>query len=152
MVRTEYLDCIFRPGYFQNLILDAVVHLRDVEFDTVAFTGVSGAALGFPLGAYLGCKLLCIRKPSASAHCRFRVEGDLSGERIVLVDDFVSSGDTIRFMLTHLKMQTTAKVVGLYTYRPRAASGQWMKEFPDLTPLHPESVKRAKGIQGGYDF
>lgn len=66
----------------------------------VAFRGVSGAMIA-PIVAYkLGLNPIGIRKPNESCHsgttkARLTLDGHLV-ERYVIVDDFITSGDTVR--------------------------------------------------------
>jgi adenine/guanine phosphoribosyltransferase-like PRPP-binding protein len=77
----------------------------NVEFDAIAFTGVSGS-LTAPVIAFLLRKpLIVIRKATdTSKHSPYMVEGDVAASSFIIVDDFICSGktrDTIISTLTH---------------------------------------------------
>lgn len=86
--------------------LDAAEHSRimdrarrvlpNVSFDAIAFTGVSGALLAPPIARECGAGLILVRKAQDNSHAGIALEGALDAETYIIVDDFVSSGDTVR--------------------------------------------------------
>ena len=61
---------------------------------SLAFTGISGMAIGFSVADILDIPFAVIRKPNDGSHSSRRVEGYMNSKYVIL-DDFISSGDTI---------------------------------------------------------
>lgn len=70
--------------------------LKDVDFDTVVATGMSGIPLATLIGHTMRKHVLLVRKADDhSNHHGHSVVGRL-GRRWIFVDDFISSGGTMR--------------------------------------------------------
>jgi len=137
---TDYLQVIFDPTQFLDTIKLAAKSIKawnkkqPLGFEAIAFTGVSGAALAFPLAAKLNVPLLCVRKPKESTHSFYPVEGYLAAERYIIVDDFIDYGDTINFIVRAISEQSTAtfaKCIGIYQY---ASCGGYSDVAPLIKP------------------
>lgn len=68
--------------------------------DAVYFTGISGAAIGFPLAVALEKHAIILRKDCSNSHSCNDIEccPDIrfkENVRIVIVDDFIDTGNTI---------------------------------------------------------
>ncbi len=100
-----YLD----PSSLRESISLAEEALSHIDFDTVAFRGMSGAFLGPIIAADMHKKMILVRKPEDSTHSPLKTEGNSSAKRYVIVDDFISSGRT-----------RTAIVDAVYDFAPRA--------------------------------
>jgi orotate phosphoribosyltransferase-like protein len=113
-----YLMQAFDPSTRKILIDEAVKRLRWVRkklpFDAVAFRGVSGAALGPTVADRLGVNIIAIRKPGDGSHSSNTAEG-VRGVRYIVIDDFVSSGKTLKTVVDTLSDCTC---VGIYCYCP----------------------------------
>lgn len=100
VIRTSYLGSVYDVSRFRRTIrrtLTALRRLREKSrFEAIAFRGSSGAALAFVASAELGVPLLHVRKPRDDSHSGLAVEGATDAKSYVIVDDFVSSGETIR--------------------------------------------------------
>lgn len=66
---------------------------RDNGVDAIAFRGSSGASLAFPIYLMTGIPLLHSRKPGS--HSCYKLEGSTIATRYCIVDECVSSGQTI---------------------------------------------------------
>lgn len=119
--RTQYLSHIYGRGALSETVnrLDRLLETLRGEFDTIAFMGHSGAAVGFPLGA-MGWPITCVRKRGEQSHhiaaqgmCP--VEGTVGdGLRALLIDDQVGTGatvDRIVYELGQLNMVCAGVVV-----------------------------------------
>lgn len=123
-VRTDYLSSIYNPTLFGHTSRKAMnlakVALEKEKFDSIAFTGNSGAAIAYILAAELGVSLICLRKKTDNSHfvqCGGLVEGYLKAKRYLFVDDFITSGGTFRRLVSTLKAQIPeAQCVGLLLY------------------------------------
>lgn len=61
MVHSSYLTEVFDQSVFPQVMRKVRMKLRNTKYDTIAFRGVSGAAVAFPLAASTGKGLLCVR-------------------------------------------------------------------------------------------
>ncbi|WP_156161939.1 phosphoribosyltransferase [Nocardia vulneris] len=86
------MDMIYDPD---KAISDAKSVLKDVQFDTLVGTGLSGALMIPTLARALSVEFLLIRKPNDGSHARSNCEGRL-GEKWLFVDDLIESGNTLQ--------------------------------------------------------
>jgi adenine/guanine phosphoribosyltransferase-like PRPP-binding protein len=125
--RTSYLSNVFDSDRFRNQLLMAERRIREfaeeIEFDAIAFTGTSGSAFAYPLSFLLGMPLICVRKFEENNHYYGKVEGFLNAKNYIIVDDFISGGDTIRTIMKEIETfyveyerPFTANLVGVYMY------------------------------------
>lgn len=102
------------------------------NFDTIAFSGNSGSLMSFPLAHRLNKEIIVVRKPREVefAHSCVTIEGVVPFNRkIVVVDDFVSTGKTIRFIVNTIKEEdkkrnnvATCEFVGILLYNQEFSS------------------------------
>ena len=87
-IQTDYLQEVFNPKQYKSTVDKAAKVLNDFDkenpFDTIVFTGISGAALAFPLALALNKPMLCVRKRGSGSHSVFRLEGNHNAERYVV--------------------------------------------------------------------
>jgi len=118
----------------------------NVEFDTIAFCGMSGAMFA-PILAYLMDKdVLCVRKDEKCNSFNV-VEGHKSAERVLIVDDFRSTGRTIRRIMYRTRRLCGKSVVfvgALFYY----------SSFAGFFPLNPEPITNESSESGylAYDL
>lgn len=103
------------------------------DFDSIIVTGVSGAAVGFPVALALGVPIAVLRKGTEDTHGspgEIVGRGDL-GERVLFLDDFVSQGTTRATVIRAVEkrkqytpdfrkleeVETGVKVVATFVYR-----------------------------------
>lgn len=79
---------------------ERVIRPHRRKFSCIVATGVSGMSLGFPLALRLGLPIVIVRKrehPDEATHSGLTLQGSRDlGDRPLWVDDFVSSGRTLR--------------------------------------------------------
>jgi hypothetical protein len=91
----SYLENGCDHASVKELVKKAVRKLKKLDFDSIAFRGVSGALIA-PIVAYkLKKPVTCIRKPTEPSHGCGTVEGAVNFERYIIIDDFISTGDTV---------------------------------------------------------
>jgi len=120
LIQTDYLRHVFDKEEFVRTLNNAENDIMEWgdDFDSIAFTGVSGAALAFPLSVSLDKSLLCVRKRGESNHSPFVVEGYIDTMSYIIVDDFVHSGATIRRIIREIKLVAPAAIAkGIYLYK-----------------------------------
>jgi len=75
--------------------------LRDKhKFDALAFCGSSGGSIAFPACLALGIPLIMVRKEGEKSHGEYvECHEHARIKSFLIVDDFIDSGETIRFIL-----------------------------------------------------
>lgn len=116
-------------------------HLRNVDYDTMVGTGLSGALVVPGLARALGKYALIVRKPRDGSHACSTAEGKL-GDRWVFVDDFISTGATQGRVLDKIAdLAPEVEFVGTFCYA-RGMMGDGPKFEPPTTLMRrhvPES-------------
>ena len=102
-IRTEYLYALDNKTR-EKYISQVVQALKNVEFDSIAFSGVSGALVAPIVAQKLGKGLILVRKGERN-HSAYSVEGHYlyTKQRIVILDDFAHRGHTIRRIVRQIK-------------------------------------------------
>jgi len=102
----------------RDTIVLAQRELANVEFDTIAFTGLSGSLFGPVLAYVMGKEIIAVRKQGEPNHSGRDAEGHAAAKRVLIVDDFVSSGNTLRNIDQAVRALTfqNAKIIGVYLY------------------------------------
>jgi adenine/guanine phosphoribosyltransferase-like PRPP-binding protein len=94
-----------------------------IDFDHIIVTGVSGIVVGAPVSLALGKNLLVARKSGEDCHNYHPLVGAKlvkNGDRVLFLDDFVSSGNTRRRCqraLLGLGERIEARIVAQYEYQ-----------------------------------
>lgn len=113
-----FSEALTEPG---KLIANARKTLSGQRFDVIACTGISGLVFGPVLAHAMKKRLLIVRKEDdISSHSRSDIEAFVKrGDRVLLVDDFRSSGGTLSRMIEKVEEVTDYEllVVGAYLYK-----------------------------------
>jgi adenine/guanine phosphoribosyltransferase-like PRPP-binding protein len=148
-----HLRPFIRPSDNKKIIRNCIAVLSHLDFDTIAFRGLSGALLAPVIAMKMGKELIAVRK-GEKCHSYRMLEGNTAVERYVIVDDFVSCGDTVRAILDEVyAVAPEAKCIGVleanhlrtdvYVGRDLVPSSDTM----DYSTVHDwELAKRAKTI------
>lgn len=132
-ISTVYLKTVFYPDIFPRTVENAVSAAKMLKqkynYDTIAFSGMSGAAMSFLLAHQLKVPLLCVRKKDDGSHFwgsgilrssdrgRSSLEGYKDAARYLLVDDFISSGNTVRHIMSTISSEIpTAECMAMLMY------------------------------------
>lgn len=99
-----------------TIVRNASEALEHVEFDTIVFRGMSGALIAPIVAHKMGKEIVMLRKPDAATHSDFKYEGYTDVKRYVIIDDFVSSGETVAAIINRMRSIEDVKFVGLYLY------------------------------------
>ena len=140
MITSDYL----KPALSHDMLkecVDAIVkraRKMNVEFDAVAFRGMSGALVAPAVAMRLKKTLLMVRKDIANTHSSKLVEGKVETAYII-VDDLISSGQTIVETVKAIKsFNRKAKCVATMLYNQDGSgcvSGKFVKSCKDM-PVH----------------
>ena len=125
--------------------------IRDsgVEFDAIAFRGVSGSLLGPLVATAMGKGLIYIRK-KVDSHRSYDVEGCVT-QRYIIIDDLIDSGKTIHSIREAIEKRARdcgdppATCVGVFLYnhdkslsKRGYSGGDYI--VPDEIPLFPDDL------------
>lgn len=118
----DYLDVLRLPVLTETIKRSKrIIKDSGLEFDSIAFCGMSGAVVAPALAIALKKKLIMVRKTMDKSHSSCCVEGYIDAKKYLFVDDFISLGETFRFVRKQIKEQFTngesAKCVGIFQYR-----------------------------------
>lgn len=124
------------------LARDIPVMLANYDATHIVVTGKSGVSAAYAALMLVDFKLCVVRKPGESSH-GMGIEGEGEVGRYILLDDFVSSGATVRRVREALESEyhTGPKMVAVLTYQGGGES--YIPGMPDV------SVRRstAKGLR-----
>lgn len=114
----DYFDDHIKRGFLKKTKED----LKDVNFDTLVGTGLSGSLAIARLAPYLKKHALIIRKPNDGTHADYQLAYGKVGKRWLFIDDFISSGATKRRVIEAMEKVArdfflTLTCVGYYEYR-----------------------------------
>ena len=121
-IHAAHMDCL-QPAKFRFYLRRAIKTIRKskLEFDAIAFSGMSGAMFAPILAHILKKEIIMVRKRAdmpERGHSSFGVEGYAAAKRYVIVDDLVSTGTTARYIHGHISQDFApdAACVGVYCY------------------------------------
>lgn len=126
-IHTSYLGAVMSPQRFKRTVEAMCERAYEVmvktSFDAIAFCGMSGAGVAFPMALQLGLPTIMVRKDDRSHHVRENVgphqwlEGALDVDSYLIVDDQVSSGRTVATMMARIAAYNpAARCVGIILY------------------------------------
>lgn len=149
---TDYLCDVFSPSLFQTLVEETIRKAREIReddaFDTIAFSGTSGCALGFILGHALDVPIICIRRHGEESHYHAwreennrAFEGNSDTKRYLIVDDFIASGNTVNRIMDIIRYNCglDAKCVAMLMYR----------QAPKVKVFHPRDADLSRTHENG---
>ncbi len=94
MLNAQHLERAFFPAYLAAVEKFFARAVRETDFDTVVVTGASGLLVGPQLARAHGKNILLVRKPNDTSHSHHPLTG-YQGRKLLLLDDFVSTGETV---------------------------------------------------------
>ncbi len=95
---SSYLHKILNPEKLPATLAHICDGLKDVDFDTLVVTGVSGCLIAGAVANTLRKNILVVRKENDDSHAGtgvYKCEGVL-GDRWVFIDDLIFSGASLR--------------------------------------------------------
>lgn len=116
----SWLRSMVDPAERRKVVELTRVRLCDLPaFDAIAFTGLSGSVIAGAVALAMDKYLYCVRKSKENRHSDYVVEGPSTGLRYIILDDFISTGSTIRRIVEMVQAHTdnSAKCVGAYMWR-----------------------------------
>lgn len=142
-IQSDYLGAVYEVSQYSKLVKKMTTALKNYKkkhpFDAIAFTGTSGAALAYPLSAALKIPLICVRK-DRKCHYQHLVEGCITAERYVIIDDFISMGNTMKKITSEIKKKMpNAKPMAIFLYTTNGSKESWSSPLvagPRDVPIH----------------
>ena len=120
ILRAEYLYRILQEGGLKRraLYLQYIIDKYHIDFDSIAIRGNSGAIMGGALSLITNKPLILVRKKDDDNHSVYNVEGYTGVRRYIIVDDLISTGDTIGHIIADIRehLHTEAKCVAVLLY------------------------------------
>lgn len=104
--------------YHSDTVRQTCAALVNLDFDSIAFCGYSGAIVAPCVAHILGKNLVGVRKTTRICHSTSMVEGVLDGlASYVIIDDCCESGKTVRHIARQIYgAARKANCVGMYLY------------------------------------
>lgn len=134
----EYKQDLYESAKFKRTVKrvsKALLKLqKKLKFQAIVFTGTSGAGIAYPVSYLTGLKIVCVRKKNDSSH-GYKLEGKVKASRYIILDDFISCGDTVSYILKTIDEYSSytdeAKCVGIALYRDKERNGDmWREKIP----------------------
>ena len=112
----KYRHCGYLSKALESIeeaVTDCKKGLEGIDFDTIAFRGMSGALVAPIVARDLKKEIILVRKTGEDNHSGYSLEGHVGAKKYVILDDFVSTGRTVREIIKQVKDCTeTAELVG----------------------------------------
>lgn len=123
IVHTTYLRPVLVPEQCKVVIRKMVRMIKqsEIKFDTIAFRGMSGALIAPVIADRLGKDVVMIRKDDGN-HSGYRVEGRICAKNYIIIDDLISTGETLRLIIRTLNEKRDSTIdhipncVGIFLY------------------------------------
>jgi adenine/guanine phosphoribosyltransferase-like PRPP-binding protein len=132
MIGTSHLYRTLDP-FYHKMLVDKTVELINnrvikgvaIETKAIVFTGMSGAALAYPVSYLTGIPLICVRKAGIKTHSTHWVESGsavrdalFEGKPIsyIILDDLIDSGASVKRIQRYMRKETPMKCQGIVVY------------------------------------
>jgi adenine/guanine phosphoribosyltransferase-like PRPP-binding protein len=136
MICSGYLSSALESADAHRIIVDRVVRniesrINPTSYDGIVFRGVSGALLA-PVVAYrLGKPMAVVRRDKdESTHACALVEVNSDMKRYLIVDDFISSGNTVNAIEEVCREFQEMECVGVVCWCPDTHSWSQIRPAP----------------------
>jgi len=110
-IHSLYLSRLMTPKTLRqttNKII-STIKKNKIEFDAIAFRGLSGSLVAPIISLDIEKPLIVVRKDASHGD---KIEGYVSADKYIIIDDFIDSGKTIRSILKSID----AMCVGIILY------------------------------------
>lgn len=102
------------PDYLNTRLKKAIKKASKFKFDSIAYTGHSGALVAIPMALSLKKHIVIVRKPHEKSHGTI-IEKNNIAKNCLIVDDFIETGKTLKRIKKHLD-NNEIKPVGIILY------------------------------------
>lgn len=107
---------------FKPTVKTTVTAIRRLKkvlgFEQIVCTGISGQSIAWPVGYVTDIPVAVVRRKDEKNHHGYSVENFDRSRKFIILDDFVSSGDTVKHVLKSLAedRRDDPRCVGVYCY------------------------------------
>lgn len=145
----EYLQSALNPVTLNTLVENLVTSIQNsgLEFDTIAFRGLSGTLVAPLVAVRLQKQMMCIRKDRAgSCHSAHTMEGHIGASRYIVIDDLICTGATLRAVMSEIAHayafadQPQPTMVAVFLYESEYTIGPDYYEYEVVDPRGVEWV------------
>lgn len=115
----SHLRTVYVRHERESIVQRCINSLRCVEFDTLAFSGVSGVGIGILLAHLMNKEIIIARKPNEHhrAYFNYPNEGYRFAKKYIIVDDLVSTGTTCARVIRAVRdVSPAAELTGILLY------------------------------------
>jgi orotate phosphoribosyltransferase-like protein len=114
----DHLKKVLERRLTYNVLAKCLDELASLDFDALAFSGMSGALVAPVLSHLMGKELIMVRIPGTpNCHSTLPVEGYSGSKRYVIVDDLVGGGRTCSRIIRGVKLfAPQAELIGFMLY------------------------------------
>lgn len=119
MNHAKYLSGVYVKQLRNILIPMICTQLRKHknQFDSIVASGNSMMGIAPIIATKLDKQLITIRKPHEISHSTVRVEHYQYPHKYIVIDDFISSGQTMNYVINQMSEYTNGQLYGIYLYR-----------------------------------
>jgi adenine/guanine phosphoribosyltransferase-like PRPP-binding protein len=118
-----------KPGRLKVYARAAAKILKQIpeKYDTLAFSGISGAIIGPMVASRIGKETLLVRKKSDSdRNSSAVVSGFANCKKYIIIDDFVSTGHTVKYIQREIyKFAPDAECQGVLSVQELNGTGSY---------------------------
>lgn len=117
-IRTAYLKKALHPKDVKQTVTKLInkIHSSNVEFDSIAVTGMSGVLIGSIISYKVNKPLILVRKRSDKSHSGYELEGNLGSEKYIIIDDTIDEGKTVNNIHKSIKKHTNSICSAIFLY------------------------------------
>jgi len=106
-IESLYLSEVLAPQPLRKTInrIKRLIQKNNLEFDAIAFSGMSGSLVASALSLEIDKPLILVRSKLIENCHGDPVEGFTEAGSVIIVDDFIETGETIENILTELSVR-----------------------------------------------
>jgi adenine/guanine phosphoribosyltransferase-like PRPP-binding protein len=113
----SYLTYALKPELRRGTVFHIIRIFKYFDFDAIAFRGLSGALVAPIVAMEMDKTLLAVRKTIEDCHSGLMVEGDYAARRYLILDDMISTGQTVHDIIKEIRIAIPyAKCLGVLPY------------------------------------
>ena len=113
------------PVHLVRTVKETVQALRRLKrvlgFEQIVCTGISGQSIAWPVSYVTGIPVCVLRRKYERGHHGYDVENFKDDQKYIILDDFISEGNTVKHIIKSLKGQNPKALelcTGIYCYSP----------------------------------
>lgn len=131
MIKSSYLHKALNVKK-RSVVIDKIVKklINENKSYAIACCGMSGMLIGPEVANRLKWPVWIVRKAKEKSHSYLSVEGDISVKDYIIIDDFIDTGETIKYINRKISDCIRGSNINqIILYEHHASIGYWKKEF-----------------------